>query len=209
MATELVIHCVGLEGLTITVSGADHSIPIITDVLRVTTLLGSVEYTIPQLPVTYNTADLNGNLTIPDGSGKTLYRWRSHAIAQPPSAEHQQPRSEPTYNHERQKHPPCISAPPSYRTAGTPPNLRSSGALNELNNSQIASSDADAMAENPDGVLPLSFLIQGLLTLLRTWSTTFREWTQSDLSRVQSVAIQQYQGPFSLVLSSTEIGENI
>lgn len=151
MATELVIHCVGLEGLTITVSGADHSIPIITDVLRVTTLLGSVEYTIPQLPVTYNTADLNGNLTISDESGKTLYRWRSHAIAQPPSAEQQQPRSEPTYNHERQKHPPCISAPPSYRTAGTPPNLRSSGALNELNNSQIASSDADAMAENPDG----------------------------------------------------------
>lgn len=51
MDTEIVIHCVGLEGITITVLGADHSVPIMTDAFRVTTLLGSVDYTLPQLPV--------------------------------------------------------------------------------------------------------------------------------------------------------------
>lgn len=87
MDSRLIIHCIGLEGLTITVSGADHSIPMTTDVLRVTTPLESVEYTISRLPVTYNTADLNGTLTISDNLGKALYRWRSHATVQPSTPE--------------------------------------------------------------------------------------------------------------------------
>ena len=161
MDTKLVIHCVGLEGLTITVSGADHSILIITDVLRVTTLLGIVEYTIPQLPVTYNTADLNGNLTISDNSGKALYRWRSHVTAQPPPAEPRQPGSQPTCNRERERHLPIISAPPSYRTAETPPNLRSSRALNELNDHQDAPSDAEAKGEDLNGIFAVSIFVKG------------------------------------------------
>lgn len=149
MDNKLVIHCVGLEGLTITVSGADHSIPTITDVLRVTTLLGSIEYTIPQLPITYNVADLNGNLIISDKSGKALYRWRLHATAPPPQAEPQQPGTQSAYNHERERHTPSISAPPSYRAAATPPNSRFSRALNELSIRRNASSDAEATAEHP------------------------------------------------------------
>ena len=64
MENKLVIHCVGLEGLTITVLGADHSIPMTPDVLRVTTLLGSIKYTLPRLPITYDLPDLDGNLNI-------------------------------------------------------------------------------------------------------------------------------------------------
>lgn len=152
MDTKLIIQCIGLEGLTITVSGADHSIPITTDVLRVTTLLGSVEYTIPQLPVTYNTADLNGNLTISDSTGKALYRWRSHATVQPSTPESGQPGSQSNYNHDGERHTPPMSAPPSYRTAETPLTSRSGRALDEVNNRQNASSDAEAMAEDPNGV---------------------------------------------------------
>ncbi|CAD6581277.1 MAG: hypothetical protein ASARMPRED_000568 [Alectoria sarmentosa] len=148
MDTKLVIHCVGLEGLTITVSGADHSIPLTTEVLRVITLLGSVEYTVPQLPITYDTTKLNGNLTISDTSGKALYRWRSHAAAQPPPTEPRQSGSQPTSNHEWERHSPSISAPPSYRTAETTLTSRCSTALNGLDSYQDVSSDAEAMAED-------------------------------------------------------------
>lgn len=166
MDTKLVIHCVGLEGLTITVSGADHSLPLTTEVLRVITLLGSVEYTVPQLPVTYDTTNLNGNLTISDTSGKALYRWRSHAAAQPPPTEPRQSGSQPTSNHEWERHSPSISAPPSYRTAETPLTSRCSTALNGLDSYQNVSSDAEAIAEDTNGMLLASFLLQGLLTFV-------------------------------------------
>lgn len=166
MDTKLVIHCVGLEGLTITVSGADHSIPLTTEVLRVTTLLGSVEYTVPQLLVTYDTTNLNGNLTISDTSGKALYRWRSHAAAQPLPTEPRQSGSQPTSNHEWERHSPSISAPPSYRTAETPLTSRCNIALTGLDSYQNASSDAEAMAEDTNGMLLASFLLQCLLTFV-------------------------------------------
>lgn len=62
MEDKLVIPCIGPEGLIVTVFGADHSIPIYIDVLRVTMLLGNTDYTIPQLPATYDFTDLNGNI---------------------------------------------------------------------------------------------------------------------------------------------------
>ena len=165
MDTRLIIHCVGLEGLTITVSGADHSIPMTTDVLRVTTLLGSVEYSPSQLPVTYNMADLNGNLTISDNSGKALYRWRSHATVQPSTPEPGRRGSQSTENPNRERQTPSMSAPPSYRTAETPLTSRSDRALNERDRRQNASSAAGAVAEDPNGILSFSFPTQGSLTL--------------------------------------------
>ena len=101
METKLVIHCIGLDGLTNTVSGADHGIPLTTDASRVTMLLGSVEYTLPQLPVNYDLADLSGNLTISDSSARTLYRWRLHPTTQSSVAEHSLARSRPTYQLDR------------------------------------------------------------------------------------------------------------
>lgn len=165
MEGELVIHCIGLEGLTITVAGADHSIPLTTDVLRVTTLLGSVEYTVPQLPATYDLADLKGNLTISDGSGKALYRWRLHAIPQLSAAEHQQPGDQPVHNAERERHSSSTLAPPSYRTAETQPTSRSSETLIEPSNGQNSFMDAETVADDQGGVSPIAFAVRGLLIL--------------------------------------------
>ena len=159
MDGQLVIHCIGLEGLTITVSGADHSIPMTTDVVRVTTLLGSVDYTIHQFPVTYNTADINGNLTISDGLGKTVYRWRLHAIAQPPRADPQQLGSQHTCNHQREGQSPSMLTPQFDGTAEIPPNQYSNGILNELNNHRNDSSDAGATAKDPVGMLQISIFV--------------------------------------------------
>lgn len=132
MENKLVIHCIGLEGLTVTVFGADHSMPIYTNVLRVTTLLGSADYTIPQLPATYDLADLNGNLTISDSSGEALYQWRLHTTAQPSVAKHQQLESQPTYHLQRHMRSPSLSAPPSHCAAVTPPIASSGKALIKL-----------------------------------------------------------------------------
>lgn len=143
MDTTLAIQCVGLEGITITVSGTNHSLPIITNVLR----------------VTYNTADLKGNLTISDDSGRPLYRWKSEATAQPPPAEPQQPGSQRTCNRERERHSPSVSAPPSYRTAETPLNSRSSRASNELDDRRANHLDTEAMAEDVNGISPFSLLL--------------------------------------------------
>lgn len=150
MDAKLIIHCIGLEGLTITVSGADHSIPMTTDVLRVATLLGSVEYNTLQLPVTYNTADLNGNLIISDVSGKALYRWKSHATVQPSGSQSGQRGSQSGDNPDKEGHSLSVSAPPTYRTAETPLRSRGARALNELDSSRNASSDVEAVAEEPN-----------------------------------------------------------
>ncbi len=144
MDTTLAIHCVGLEGITITVSGTNHSIPIITDVIR----------------VTYNTADLRGNLTISDDSGRPLYRWKSEATAQPPPAGPQQPGSHRTCNRKMEGHSPSISAPPSYRTAETPLNSRFGRASNELDDRRDTHLDTEAMAEDVNGISPFPLLLK-------------------------------------------------
>ena len=162
MDTKLIIHCIGLEGLTITVSDADHSIPMTTDVLRVTTLLGSVEYNMLQLPVTYNTADLNGNLMISDVSGKALYRWKSQARVQPLTSNSGQRGSRSGDNPDEESHTPSVSASPSYRTAEAPVRSRYARALSELENGQTASSnassDVEAVAADPNGMLSVHSL---------------------------------------------------
>ena len=159
MEAELIIQCLGLEGLTVTVFGADHSIPLTTDVLRVTTFLGgSIEYTIAQLPVTYKTADLYGNLTISDSSGKTLYRWRLHSTVQPPAVGHSQSRGQLTDSVGSEGRSSSISAPPSYRTAEIPLTSCSTGASDEQNSCRIALSGAEAIVENPDGMSPFVLL---------------------------------------------------
>ncbi len=164
MEKQLVIHCVGFEGLTITVSGVDLSKPMTPDVLRVTTLLGSIESTVRELPVTYDTADFDRNLAIFDSSGKAIYQWRLHAAAQPSVAGHRQPQSQLAENLERHRRSPSISTPPPYRTAETPLNPRSSKALDEIYDPRHASSDAQPMAEELDSMSPFAFLEQGFLT---------------------------------------------
>ena len=154
MGTTLVIHCIGLEGLTITMSGADHSIPLTTDVFRVTTILGSVEYTVPQLPVAYNLADLNGNLTISDSSGMALYRWRLHPSTQSSVAGHSQAGSQPTYHSDWERRSPSTSAPSSYRTAKISP---SGGCSNKLDDHQNSISDVKPMPEDLHGIREISF----------------------------------------------------
>ena len=133
MEKQLIIHCVGFEGLTITVSSIDRSMPMTPDVLQVTTPLGNIEYTARKLPVTYDTADLNRNIAIFDSAGKAIYQWRLHATAQPSVAGDRQPQSQLADDSERQRRSPSISASPSDRTAETPLNSRSSIALDEPN----------------------------------------------------------------------------
>ena len=144
----------GLEGLTITISRADYSIPLPTDLFRVTTLLGSVEYTLPQLPVTYNLADLNGNLTISDSSGRALYRWRLYPSTQSSVTRHSQAGSQPTYHLDWERRSASISAPSSYRTAETSPSGRCS---NKLDDHQNSISDVKPMPEDLLGIQEISF----------------------------------------------------
>ena len=163
MAAQLIIHCLGLEGLTITVFGADHSIPLTTDVIRVTTILGpSIEYTIPQLPVAYNTTDLHGNLTISDSLGKTLYRLRVHSITQPPAVRHPQPTSQIADSLGSERRSLSTSTPPSHRTAETPLTSRSRKASNEQNNCPNGSSDLEAVVETPDGMSSFVLLCKAI-----------------------------------------------
>ena len=167
MNTELTIHCVGLEGLTITAFGADHSIPLTADVIRVTTLLGSTEYTIHRLPVTYNLSDLNGNLSISDISGKALYRWRLHPPVPSSVAGHEQSRSQPTDDTQGDRRSPSLSAPPSYRTAETPPTTGSIRALNHVHNDPNASSVAGVVAEDPMGTSLHAIFLPGFLIYIQ------------------------------------------
>ena len=154
METTLVIHCIGLEGLTITISGADHSIPFTTDVFRVTTRLGSDEYTLPQLPITYNLADLNGSLTISDSSGRTIYRWRLHPSTQSSVAQQSQTGSQSTYRCAWERRSQSISAPPSYRTADTSASGKCS---NKLDDHKTAISDVKPVAEDLHGIHRILF----------------------------------------------------
>ena len=175
METKLVIHCIRLEGLTITVSGADHSIPLKSDALRVTTLLGSIDYTLSQLPVTYDLADLNGNLTISDSSGRALYRWRLHPIAQPSAAENREAGSKPTYHLGRKRHSASISAPPPYRIIEKATILRSGMILNSVHIPQNATPDVETIVEDSDGTSSFSFLLRGLSTFTYDLVGDFQE----------------------------------
>ena len=162
METELVIHCGGLESLTITVSGADHSIPSTAKELRVTTLLGSVDYTIDQLPVYYNLSDVHGSLIVNDFSGRPLYRWSRHEIV--PSAS-QRIESQPTANTEKKKHTFSFSALLSRRTTETPLITGTHGVMNQPDSVHNALSGAGARAENSSGMSSCASLSPDFLTL--------------------------------------------
>ena len=77
MDDNVVIDCIGPSVLTITISGATHSVPLVTDVIRIGGPGRGVEHDLDSLPLIYDAAALGGRLNICDGSGKMVYCWRS------------------------------------------------------------------------------------------------------------------------------------
>lgn len=74
-----IIDCIGPSVLTITISGATHSVAIATDVIKIS---GRGDYELDSLPLIYDATALGGRLTICDGAGKMIYCWRSLAMLQ-------------------------------------------------------------------------------------------------------------------------------
>ncbi len=77
MDDKVVIDCIGPSVLTITISGATHSVPLATNVIRIGGPGGGAEYDLDALPLIYDAGTLGGRLNICDGSGKMVYCWRS------------------------------------------------------------------------------------------------------------------------------------
>ena len=69
--------------LTITISGAAHSVSIATNVIRISGPGGSFEHNLDSLPLIYEAAALGGRLNICDRAGKMVYCWRSSVTPQP------------------------------------------------------------------------------------------------------------------------------
>ena len=86
MDDKIIIDCIGPSVLTITISGAAHSISIATDVIRISGPCGVAEHNLDSLPLTYDAAALGGRLNICDGAGKMVYCWRSLITLQPRSS---------------------------------------------------------------------------------------------------------------------------
>ena len=88
MDDKVVIDCIGPSVLTITISGAAHSVSIATDVIRISGPGGSVEHNLDSLPLIYDAAALEGRLNICEGAGKMVYCWRSSVTPQsrPPAS---------------------------------------------------------------------------------------------------------------------------
>ena len=79
MDENVIIDCIGPSVLTITMSGATHSVAIATDVIKIK---GRGDYELDSLPLIYDGTALGGRLTICDGTGKMIYCWRSLAMLQ-------------------------------------------------------------------------------------------------------------------------------
>ena len=79
MDEKVIIDCIGPSVLTITMSGATHSVAIATDVIKIS---GRGDYELDSLPLIYDATALGGRLTICDGIGKMIYCWRSLAMLQ-------------------------------------------------------------------------------------------------------------------------------
>ncbi len=77
MDDKIVIDCIGPSVLTITISGATHSVPLATNVIRIGGPGGGAEHDLDTLPLIYDAAALGGRLNICDGGGKMVYCWRS------------------------------------------------------------------------------------------------------------------------------------
>ena len=82
MDDKVIIDCIGPSVLTITISGAAHSVPIATDVIRISDLGGATEHNLESLPLISDAAVLGGRLNICDGDGKMVYCWRSSVMLQ-------------------------------------------------------------------------------------------------------------------------------
>lgn len=82
MGDKVVIDCIGPSVLTITISGAAHSVPIATDVIRIGGPGGGTDHSLDSLPLIYDAAALSGRLNICDGVGKMVYCWRSSIMPQ-------------------------------------------------------------------------------------------------------------------------------
>ena len=80
MDEKVIVDSIGPTVLTITLSGATHSVSISTDVIRVSGPGGTNEHNLDSLPLIYEATALAGKLTICDGAGKMVYCWRSLVI---------------------------------------------------------------------------------------------------------------------------------
>ncbi|KAF6232116.1 hypothetical protein HO173_009710 [Letharia columbiana] len=82
MDDKVVIDCICPSVLTITISGAAHSVTIATDAIRISGPGGGVGYNLDSLPLIYDAATLGGKLNICDDDGKLVYCWRSSITPQ-------------------------------------------------------------------------------------------------------------------------------
>lgn len=80
MDKNVVIDCIGPTVLTITISGATHSVAITTAVIRISGPGGAVDHSLDSLPLIYDAAALGGRMNICDGGGKMIYCWRSSVM---------------------------------------------------------------------------------------------------------------------------------
>lgn len=80
MDEKVIIDCIGPSVLTITISGATHSVAIATDVIKISG--GRGDHGLDFLPLIYDAAALGGRLNICDGAGKMIYCWRSAVVLQ-------------------------------------------------------------------------------------------------------------------------------
>ncbi len=77
MARTITVDCIGSNALSITDDCAMHSVPLNSQVIRISEQGGESEYRPSQLPLYYNVDNLGGRLNIHDGNGRLIYCWRS------------------------------------------------------------------------------------------------------------------------------------
>ena len=80
MDEKVIIDCIGPSVLTITISGATHSVAIATDVIKISG--GRGDHELDSLPLIYDAAALGGRLNICDGAEKMIYCWRLAVMLQ-------------------------------------------------------------------------------------------------------------------------------
>ncbi len=77
MARTITVDCIGSNVLSITDDGAVHSVPLNSQVIRISEQGGETEYKPSQLPLNYKLDTLGGRLNIHDSKGRLIYCWRS------------------------------------------------------------------------------------------------------------------------------------
>ena len=77
MARTITVDCIGSNVLSITDDGAMHSVPLNSQIIRISEQGRESEYRPSQLPLYYNMDTLGGRLNIHDGKDRLIYCWRS------------------------------------------------------------------------------------------------------------------------------------